>query len=525
MNNSWTTPEHSPKLIQPSVGPGTSGFNDNEDIFRSESNATIAEPTMQSPDLSTRSGALAGFLGTARALQAIGEAVPLTTLNGTASFLENIANLAKTSAEGASQLSKHTEDVKQRLADDFGRNPSIDSVIERQFRGFESALNVTLGGLKQFQESFILVKNHQDECGQTSDLTTTNESTQRSDSVTPVAPAKEVVTELAGIGELTKTTTEGAICSGKHANDVIHHLSTTPEHGLVELGPYINLYSQHFPGQFSHPDGMLPIPTRDDESASRSDVQSSDDPNEVRGLLYALTTDTSKKDKKVALINGWLDELSQAYPNHTMETPRCKPFYDALRGYISSKLQKRGKTSQWRQDPVKWSKVQKEYQGLLHNTAQATSTKVLTMVGHIANAIELIGEAVPGASPLKSVGSAMERVTDLAKTAQGNKDEAIRLSKHADDLRLWLRAGATDTNERLKCILNEVLKSLQQCQKSRRIERFKGFIFAEDRKDKLRELQRELDAAVQIFMVSIYFFIRAETSNLTMSASADYEYE
>ncbi|KAK7051039.1 hypothetical protein VNI00_005151 [Paramarasmius palmivorus] len=143
---------------------------------------------------------------------------------------------------------------------------------------------------------------------------------------------------------------------------------------------------------------------------------------------------------------------------------------------------------------------------------------VLTTVEHTATAFAIVGEAVPLLAPLKAVAIGLSKVTDLAKTAKGNKEEALRLSKRAEGMKEQIIQSVESIRNNIVPdtgvevfgrdagafgrTLNGVLAKLEemQCTKRRRI---KEFLLAKDRKDDLVQLRTELDDGFQMFLVRV----------------------
>ncbi|KAK7051036.1 hypothetical protein VNI00_005148 [Paramarasmius palmivorus] len=149
----------------------------------------------------------------------------------------------------------------------------------------------------------------------------------------------------------------------------------------------------------------------------------------------------------------------------------------------------------------------------------------LTSAEHAATAFAIVAEAVPLLAPLKAVAIGLSKVTDLAKTAKGNKEEALRLSQRAEamkeeivrsvetirnnvvpDTGVEVLGRDTDVFERT---LNGVLAKLEEMQHKKR-RRIKDFLLAKDRKDDLIQLRTELDDAFQMFLGNNVLNLRIE---------------
>ncbi|KAK7037319.1 hypothetical protein VNI00_011310 [Paramarasmius palmivorus] len=226
---------------------------------------------------------------------------------------------------------------------------------------------------------------------------------------------------------------------------------------------------------------------------------------EVRARLDALSTSSSssKEKKDLELVETWLEDLNQAFPGHTTDAAPCVLFYTVLEGYITKP-----------------------------NSAQpqrTTSSRAITVVDHTARTLAVIGEAVPGAAPLKGVGAALERIAELAKTAKRNKDEATRLSKHAESIKQLLvdNLGSAPTVDKeierdlraFEAALNAILCDLERFQKPKG-KRLQAFVFAKDRKDELRGLQQRLDDAFKAFLTANTMALRLGMARLEARTSS-----
>ncbi|KAK7051034.1 hypothetical protein VNI00_005146 [Paramarasmius palmivorus] len=144
----------------------------------------------------------------------------------------------------------------------------------------------------------------------------------------------------------------------------------------------------------------------------------------------------------------------------------------------------------------------------------------LTTVEHTATAFAIVGEAVPLFAPLKAVAIGLSKVTDLAKTAKGNKEEALRLGKRAEAMKEQIVRSVdamknADAESVIRDVdvfeqtLNCVLSKLKEMQHKKR-RRIKEFLLAKDRKDDLVQLRTELDDAFQVFLGSNVLNMRIE---------------
>ncbi|KAK7037330.1 hypothetical protein VNI00_011321 [Paramarasmius palmivorus] len=252
-----------------------------------------------------------------------------------------------------------------------------------------------------------------------------------------------------------------------------------------------------------------------------SSVQPNMQPSNVRIRLDALQPTSSRKEQKnVDLIKTWLEDLNQAFPGHKTDAAPCALFYSALEEYMA-KAQNR--STRWnRQSTTNLSKVENEYLLLRPHPGQpqpSTSSRAITLVDHTARTLSVIGEAVPGAAPLKGVGNALERIAELAKTMRGNKDEASRLSKHADHIQQLLNdklGSAENIDKEVEKDLRAfgvyvnfplILTDLERFQKPNE-KRLQAFLFAKDQRDELRGLQQRLHDAFQAFLTANTVAIR-----------------
>ncbi|KAK7037334.1 hypothetical protein VNI00_011325 [Paramarasmius palmivorus] len=256
-------------------------------------------------------------------------------------------------------------------------------------------------------------------------------------------------------------------------------------------------------------------------------IQPSKDPKDVRTRLDALSPNLRKEKKNLELIKTWLEDLNQRYPGHRTDAVPCAWFYSALEEYIG-KVQNR--SNRWnRRGTVNLSKVKKEYL-LLRAQPQSTtfSSRAITMVDHTARTLAVIGEAVPGATPLKGIGNALERIAELAKTARGNRAEATRLRKEAERITQLLtdKLGSAQNIDKeaekdlraFEVELNTILVDLEQSQRFNR-KRARAFFFAKDQKDELRGLQQRLDDAFKAFLTANMVAIRLGVARPEMLAT------
>ncbi|KAK7037333.1 hypothetical protein VNI00_011324 [Paramarasmius palmivorus] len=212
-------------------------------------------------------------------------------------------------------------------------------------------------------------------------------------------------------------------------------------------------------------------------------IQSSNNPMDVRARLDALPTKSSKQ-KDLDLVKTWLDDLNQVFPGHTTDTaPQSQP---------------------------------------------ATSSRAITMVDHTARTLSVIGETVPGAAPLKGVGSALERIAELAKTARGNREEATRLGKHADSIKQLLtdKLGSAEIDKEVEqdlrafeVSLNVILIDLERFQRLKG-KQLQGLLFSKDHKDELRGLQQRLDDAFKTFLTASTMALRFGMARLEARTSS-----
>ncbi|KAK7017969.1 hypothetical protein VNI00_018479 [Paramarasmius palmivorus] len=138
----------------------------------------------------------------------------------------------------------------------------------------------------------------------------------------------------------------------------------------------------------------------------------------------------------------------------------------------------------------------------------------LTTVEHTATAMAIIGDTAPILSPMKAVAMGLTKIVELAKTAEGNKEEAARLGEHAEAMKKRIiermkglpreiSATLEKDCQTLKSALDDIevkLGGMQPRQQSYR-HLLKDMFFAKDRKDNLTQLRGQLNEAFQSFLL------------------------
>ncbi|EEB92100.1 hypothetical protein MPER_09440, partial [Moniliophthora perniciosa FA553] len=237
--------------------------------------------------------------------------------------------------------------------------------------------------------------------------------------------------------------------------------------------------------------------------------------------LYA-TEKSSKRKKTIELAGNMVSEAIKANLGlaHALDMERYRNFYNVIEEILkvlenphNGRFQR---LTTFAQDKTITRKLKKAYASLRLPEPRSSKLNVaFTIVDHTATAPAIVSEAVPVMAPGKAVAVALAKIIELAKIAQSNKDEALRLSKHAEDVskQLFKRLdGAKDLSpetladieedlQPLQSVLDEILSALQWLQKPMR-NRFKAIFFAKDHKDDLGQLQRKLDDAFRVFSAS-----------------------
>ncbi|KAI3607122.1 hypothetical protein WG66_007969 [Moniliophthora roreri] len=258
---------------------------------------------------------------------------------------------------------------------------------------------------------------------------------------------------------------------------------------------------------------------------------SSKDPLEIVARLDRLyaTESSSKRKKTIELAGNMIGEVIKANLRHTMVAERHRNFYKTIT-----------------------RKLKKAYASLQLPESRSSKISVaLTIVDHTATALAIVSEAVLVMAPGKAAAVALAKIVELAKTAQGNKDEALRLSKHAEDARKQLLKrldGAknlppealAEIGEDIQLlqsyvhgfsievvhfsptdiyrVLDDILSALRQLQKPMR-NRVKAFLFAKDHKDELGQLQKKLDDGFRAFSAKNGLALRIDVSRLQSEVS------
>uniref|UniRef100_A0A0W0GFK7 Uncharacterized protein n=1 Tax=Moniliophthora roreri TaxID=221103 RepID=A0A0W0GFK7_MONRR len=216
-------------------------------------------------------------------------------------------------------------------------------------------------------------------------------------------------------------------------------------------------------------------------------------------------TDMSNKRKKVIESAGDIvGNLINIDPGHVTDTGRYRIFYGCVQISTSRYLHLshyRSRRCQGNLESPRTSKSTSQVIPTSHNSTH-----------HTATALAIVGKAVPVMVPGKAAAVALAKIVELAKTAQGNKDEALRLSKRAEDVgkRLLKRLDRAKNPppealaeigkdiQLLQSFLDNILSALLRLQKPTR-NRVKAFLFAKDHKDELGQLQRKLDDGFRAF--------------------------
>ncbi|ESK84629.1 hypothetical protein Moror_13315 [Moniliophthora roreri MCA 2997] len=241
---------------------------------------------------------------------------------------------------------------------------------------------------------------------------------------------------------------------------------------------------------------------------------SSKDPLEIVARLDRLyaTESSSKRKKTIELAGNMIGEVIKANLRHTMVAERHRNFYNIVEEIL---------------------RLKKAYASLQLPECRSSKISVaFTIVDYTATTLAIVSEAVPMMAPGKAAAVALAKIAELAKTAQGNKDEALRLSKHAEDARKRLLkrldgaknlppealAEIGEDIQLLQSVLDDILSALRQLQKPTR-NRVKAFLFAKDHKDELGQLQKKLDDGFRAFSANNGLALRIDVSRLQSEVS------
>ncbi|ESK84632.1 hypothetical protein Moror_13318 [Moniliophthora roreri MCA 2997] len=165
---------------------------------------------------------------------------------------------------------------------------------------------------------------------------------------------------------------------------------------------------------------------------------SSKDPKILWRLL--LVSADCKRKKTIELAGNMIGEVIKANLRHTMVAERHRNFYNIVEEILKVLENPHHGRFQhlttFAQDRTITRKLRKAYASLQLPECRSSKIRVaFTIVDHTATALAIIGEAIPVMAPGKAAAVALAKIAELAKTAQGNKDEALSLSKHAEDAR------------------------------------------------------------------------------------------
>ncbi|KAI3607084.1 hypothetical protein WG66_007973 [Moniliophthora roreri] len=228
-----------------------------------------------------------------------------------------------------------------------------------------------------------------------------------------------------------------------------------------------------FPATFYTPYIRRPHATLE-HSRYATEQQRSKDPLEIvarLGRLYA-TESSSKRKKTIELAGNMIGEVIKANLRHTMVAERHRNFYNIVEEILKVLENPHHGRFQhlttFAQDRTITRKLRKAYASLQLPECRSSKIRVaFTIVDHTATALAIIGEAIPVMAPGKAAAVALAKIAELAKTAQGNKDEALSLSKHAEDARKRLLKRLDDAKNLPPEAFAEIGEDIQLLQSAR----------------------------------------------------------
>ncbi|KAI3614517.1 hypothetical protein WG66_009647 [Moniliophthora roreri] len=246
-------------------------------------------------------------------------------------------------------------------------------------------------------------------------------------------------------------------------------------------------------------------------------IMQSNNPLQLCGQLDILAAKSSKK-KLVELVTSWVNKLISDNSAYTIDSVPYHPFYKALEEFlkdIENPSLSRGLIGAFtRLASANASKVKKAYKILQLTRPPSSKVNIaLTAAEHTSMVLVAVGEEMDF-GPLKVVATVVAKIIELAKTAKGNKDEALRLGEHVKGMMNELKESLNGTEnlppEESAVIgrsiqplqaLDDIAVMLQQLQKSTS-NHFTEVFSAKDMKDELGQLQRKLDDAFCTFLAN-----------------------
>ncbi|KAK7045326.1 hypothetical protein VNI00_007575 [Paramarasmius palmivorus] len=226
------------------------------------------------------------------------------------------------------------------------------------------------------------------------------------------------------------------------------------------------------------------------------------------------------------MIVSVLDNQANAGSGHVLDPVLLQSFYRAIQTLandlespnlsrfraVAAAITPRERINAW--------KLKKAYSALklpkpkVQSQNTVSRSAALTTVEHTATAMAIIGETAPILSPMKAVAMGLTKIVELAKTAEGNKEEAARLGEHAEAMKKRIvermkslpreiSATLEKDCQTLKSALDDIevkLGGMQPRQQSYR-HLLKDMFFAKDRKDNLTQLRGQLNEAFQSFLL------------------------